>query len=287
MGQGDHSKEFVIKIKVPNPIVTFMNFQVDEAGFKKLQKEIQEVIWGAEKYELPPDYWINVRKIFTFLDSSLANITENILKYASGEEAQNLRTQFSSLETNTIQLRKSYEILLQDGVSESERNSSTAGGIAAGGEILQCFADRSGILCKKSILSAPYLVAFAGIYKAFWILWGKEDSSRRRKEMERLEDTLQCYKIQCIQERLDNIKMLRTQSESYNVHDYSYEAQVRKDVAFGGTINDFYDKRPKDKITFKEAPLTDPNDADVILTAYKESVKMEYESFFNAVLTTA
>lgn len=69
-----------------------------------------------------------------------------------------------------------------------------------------------------------------------------------------------------------------------NLHDYSYEAQVRKDVAFGAKINDFYDKRPSNKINFRDHPLNKATDADLVLARYKNEVEREYEIFFDAVL---
>jgi len=285
MGQGDHSKQNTVTIKVPDPIVTFLGIQFETSGAPKtLQKEIQEVILGASQHELPPNYWINVRKLFGFLDKSFFVIKENILKYAATSEVEDLNNILSQLESQTAGLRKSFESLLQDGISESERNSSTFNGLGACQGIIGLFADRNGILFKKSFLTSGFLVTFGALYKSFSKMWDRGDSSRRRKEMERLEDTIEVYKNECIRERLDNIKMLRTQSESFNVHDYSYEAQVRKDVAFGGTINDYYDKRPKDQINYRMAPVNDPSDADNILAAYKNEVKMEYEVFFNAAL---
>lgn len=71
-----------------------------------------------------------------------------------------------------------------------------------------------------------------------------------------------------------------------NLHDYSYEAQIRKDVTFGGKINDFYDKRSIDKIAFTDQPLNAATDADLILDGYKNAVKREYESFFESFLTS-
>jgi len=71
---------------------------------------------------------------------------------------------------------------------------------------------------------------------------------------------------------------------SSNVHDYSYEAQVRRDVAFGGMVKDFYDKRPTDQITFHDEKLTVTSESEIILSGYKDKVKMEYELFFGAVL---
>lgn len=67
-----------------------------------------------------------------------------------------------------------------------------------------------------------------------------------------------------------------------NVHDYSYEAQVRKDTTFGGKINDFYDKRQTTDIAYRGYPLNQVSDADLILDGFRNEVKEKYEQFFNA-----
>lgn len=69
-----------------------------------------------------------------------------------------------------------------------------------------------------------------------------------------------------------------------NVHDYSYEAQVRRDVSFAGKINDFYDKRSADEIKFRTHPLKEVIDADHILAGYKAEVGKEYEQLFGVLL---
>jgi len=222
MGQGDHSKQCVVTIKIPDPVIAFLNFQNEGDLRKKLEKDIQAVVWGSSKVELPPNYWVNVRKLFSFLDKSYAIMFENILKYpaptegsedaATGDDVRNYLTQ---LEMHTATLKKSFETLLQQDIPEEVKSASIDEGLSAGQEILGYFADRNGLLCRKHFLTSPFLVTVSGVYRSFSKMWTKlEDGSRRRKEMERMEDTLIFYKNQCIQERLDNIKMLRVQSES-------------------------------------------------------------------------
>jgi len=278
--QADHSKSYTINIKVPNPIVTFSNFSSDDNFFRDLQKDIQYVTSVSSLDELPSDYRIILQKLFTFLEHRQSIKRENILKYVLVAESKDILNQLSHLEIHTATLIKSFEIVMRDGILDENVEAATEG-FTSCQEILRYLSDENGIFFQKYFISTPCLVTYAGIYQSFVKLCRREDLV---EEMALLRTTAQKFKDKCIQERLDNIKMLRTQSESYNLHDYSYEAQIRKDVSFGGKINDFYDKRPINKITFRDHPLNEASDADLILAAFKNEITREYELFFETIL---
>jgi len=271
--QRDHSKSYTLNIRVPNPIVTFSTFPSDESLFKNLQEDGQYILQSTLQV-LPPDYPTVFHRLFAFLDNSQSTMKVNILKYASVADSKDILNQLSQLESHTSTIKTVFEMLFSLGIVEEDRQSA----LTACREIIRYFSDEDGILFKKYFLTTPCLVTFAGVYQSLVQFWGRQDD--HKNEMALLAATMIKYKQKCIQERLDNIKMLRTQSESYNLHDYSYEAQIRKDVSFGGTINDFYDKRPTDEINFRDRPLKKATDADLILDGYKNEVKREYELFF-------
>lgn len=206
--QSDHSKSYTINIKVPNPIVTFSNFPSDDDFFRDLRNDIHHIILGSSSDELPSDYKIIVKKLFTFLEHSQSIMRENILKNISVAESKDILNQLSQLEIHTTTLVKSFGIVIRDGISE-ENDEATTEGFEACQEILRYFSDENGIFYQKYFIATPCLVTFAGIYKSFVKLCGRGDQIE-----ETLRTTVQNYKNKCIQERLDNIKMLRTKSES-------------------------------------------------------------------------
>lgn len=204
--QKDHSKSYTINIKVPNAIVTFSNFPSDETFSSDLQKDIQYVLQSS-LHELPSDYRIILHKIFTFFETTQSTMKENILKYSSVADSKDIINQLSQLESHTTTLMKMYEMFLNSDISEDNREAATT----ACREILRYFSDENGILFQKYFLTSPCLVTFAGLYQSLVKFLGHPDDS---KEMTSLGIIVKNYEKKCIQERLDNIKMLRTQSES-------------------------------------------------------------------------
>lgn len=205
--QPDHSKSYTINIKVPNPIVTFSNFPSDENFFRDLQKDIQDTILGSSLDDRPSDYSVILQKLFTFLEHSQSVMRENILKYISVAESKDILNQFSQLEIHSTTLVKSFEILIRAGNVEE----TITDGLSSCHEILRYFSDENGIFYQKYFITTPCLATFAGIYQSFVKLCGRQDQIEK---ITLLRTTLQHFKEKCILERLDNIKMLRTQSES-------------------------------------------------------------------------
>jgi hypothetical protein len=208
--QSDHSKSYIINIKVPDPIVTFSNFPSDEHFFRDLRKDIQYVIDGSALDELPSNYRTILQKLFTFLEHSQSVMRENILKYVSVAESKDILNQFSQLEIHTTNLIKSFEVVLRDGMLEENIEAITEG-LTSCQEIVRYFANEDGIFSQKYFIATPCLFTFAGIYKTFAKLCGRQDLI---EEFKVLQTTVENFKKKCIQERIDNIKMLRTQSTS-------------------------------------------------------------------------
>lgn len=197
-------------IKVPNAIVTFSNFPSNNI-FKDLQKDIEQVISVSSLDERPPDYWIRLQKLFTFMESCQSVMMENILRVAPREEWKNIENQLSQLRTHTDILQRNVEFLQQNDLIEEIRENATSAGFSACQEICRLFTDENGFFYEKCFTTTPFLVAFVGVYRSFAKLWLRAD---HENEMTQLENVLQKYKEKCVQERLDNIKMLRTQSVS-------------------------------------------------------------------------
>lgn len=208
--QSDHSKSYTINIKVPNPIVTFPNFPSDEHYFRDLQNDIRRIISVSSLDDLPSDYRLIIQKLFTFVEHSQSMMRENILKYVSVADSKDILNQLSQLEIHTSTLIKSFEILMRNGMSE-ENDEVITGGCESCRAILRYFSDENGIFYQKYFITTPCLLAFGGIYQSFVKLCQRPDQT---EEMTLLRTTLQHYKKECIRERLDNIKMLRTKSES-------------------------------------------------------------------------
>ncbi|XP_037044802.1 uncharacterized protein LOC119080506 [Bradysia coprophila] len=281
LAQSDHSKSYIISIKVPDPIATFPKLPPNEYNFTDLRNKIYYIV-KASMDDLPPDYWVILQRLFTLLDCCQSVLSENILKQSASAEYKDTAQRLTALATHIETLNKNIQILLQDGTSDDNRSIAENEGFVSCQEIIRCFSDENGSFYRNTFLSCPCLIISAGIIRSFSKLWLTDGQMNELTKV--ATPVLLCFKDKCIQERLDNIKMLRTQSVSYNVHDYSYEAQVRKDVTFGGKINDFYDKRPEDEISFRDHPLREVTDADHILAAYKTEVKREYEQLFGALL---
>lgn len=205
--QKDHSKSYTINIKVPNAVVTFSNFPSDETFARDLQKDVQYIMQSTWP-ELPSDYRIILQKLFAFLDSSQSIVKTQILKYSTVADSKDIINQFSLLESHTTTLKTIFEMSLSSGMSEENRDRGTY----ACQQILRYFSDESGILFKNFLLTTPCLVTFVGIYRNFVQFWGHQNQDDQ--EMALLDVTVKNYEQKCIQERLDNIKMLRTQSES-------------------------------------------------------------------------
>lgn len=279
--QSDHSKSNILYIRVPDPIVTFQKHPPNEYNFTDIRNKIYYIV-KASLDDLPPDYWVILSRLFGTLDSCQSIFSEKTLKESTSADYKDIAQRLTALANHTDTLKKSIQILLQDGNSDDHRNTATSEAFLACQEIVRCFSDESGPFFRNPFLSCPCLITCAGIIRSFSKLWL---SDGQRSELTNVAtNILLQYKDKCIQERLDNIKMLRTQSVSYNVHDYSYEAQVRKDVSFAGKINDFYDKRSTDEIKFRTHPLKEVIDADHILAGYKAEVRKEYEQLFGVLL---
>ncbi len=204
IAQSDHSKSYTLYIKVPNPIVTFSNFPSNESLFQQLQQNIQQINSASSLLELPSDYSGILQKLFDFLENTQP--IREMLKYSSADEFKNIESQFSQLETHLTALQDAFKALLRE---DGNREDVVADGNSACEQLARCFADKNGHFYRNFFITSPYIVVFAGIYKSFSKLFGG-----RGETDEMIGTTVEDYKIKAIQERLDNIKMLRSQSVS-------------------------------------------------------------------------
>lgn len=209
--QKDHSKSYTLNIKVPNPIVTFSNFPSDASYYRDLQKDTQYIM-QASLLELPSDYWSILQKLSTFLEDSQSIMLENILNSSLVVENKDIRNRLEQLPllgSHATTLTTIFKMSLNCKIIAKDDQELAA---FACREILRYFSDEFGILFKHFSLTTPFLVVFAGIYQTFVKFWGRQ--GQYDEEMTLLGVTVTNYANKCIQERLDNIKMLRTQSES-------------------------------------------------------------------------
>lgn len=206
--QSDHSKSYTLNIKVPNPIVTFPNLPPNGTLLKELQTDIQTILQSSLD-QLPSDFQTTLHKIFLFLENSQSTMREQFLKYSSVADAKDIINQLSQLEIHTTTLTKSFEMFLtNDEISEENRQFVTT----ACQEILRYFSDETGILFKNYFQTTPFLVTVAAIYQCFNKSFGNKDDDSQQIVL--LQATVKNYEQKCIQERMDNIKMLRTHTES-------------------------------------------------------------------------
>lgn len=205
--QSDHSKSYTLNIKIPNPIVTFPDLPPNGTHLRELQADAQTILQSS-LHQLPSNFWTILHKLFLFLENSQSSMKQHFLKYSSVADAKDIINQLSQLEFHMTTLSKSFQMFLNNEISEENRQSATS----ACQEILRYFSDETGIFFTHYFRTTPCLVTFAAIYQTFVKFWGQKDDDGQ--QMVLLQETVKNYEQKCIQERLDNIKMLRTQTES-------------------------------------------------------------------------